>query len=83
MSANNDPATGVILITPGPNNIQSAAQSAGTQGIRGFYVNVAGDVTYTASDGTQGVVTALAGYIYPIRLAKVTAATATGIYGLL
>jgi len=83
MSANNDPATGVINITP--SDTVPIPQTPGSQGVRSFYVNVAGNVTYQSGNGVTAVFPAAAGQIIPIKLAWVyaTGTTATGIVGLL
>jgi len=83
MSANNDPATGVINITP--SDSEYIPQSPGSQGVRSFYVTVAGDVQYESGNGVVAIFPAAAGQIIPIKISKVyaTNTTATGIVGLL
>jgi hypothetical protein len=84
MSQNSDPATGVVLITPS-NSANIVIPQTAVKGVRGFYCNVAGDITYVCDDNSIGILTALAGYVYPIEIVRVnsTGTTATGIYGLL
>ena len=83
MSNLSDPGNGVVLITPS-NSTNITPQQSATSGVRSFYCNVAGDITFVSADGSIGTLGALAGYVYPIRILRVnaTGTTATGIYGI-
>ena len=69
------PALDAVAITP------SATPLA--QPIRGLYVGGAGDVTVTTWRGTSVTFTLPAGALLPLVCTHVTAATATGIRGLI
>jgi hypothetical protein len=69
-----DPATSAFAITAGPDEF--------AQPTRGLHASTDGDVTVTFVDGTTVTLTLKAGMLYPYRIKKCTAATATvvGVY---
>lgn len=70
----NGPVIGAFAITPG---------NAFTVPVRGFHVNVAGDVSVTLIDGSTATFTCAAGTFYPYAITACSAATASGIIGLI
>lgn len=69
-----DPATSAVAITPGPAEL--------AQPTRGIHASTDGDITVTMLDGQSVSFTVKAGFLYPYRIKKCTAATATivGVY---
>ena len=71
-----DPAWDLVAVTPGATVLPDP--------IRGFYVGVSGNVTVTTPAGsTVELIAVAAGVAHPVRATHVTAATATGIIGLI
>jgi hypothetical protein len=67
--------TRAVSITPGANLLPFSTS--------GLLATVGGTVTVTLKDGTTSVtLPILAGVILPMEVIKVTAATATGLFGL-
>lgn len=83
MSSNSDPGNGVVLMTPS-DTVNTPIPSEAALGIRSWYCNVAGTVSYVCADESVGSITALAGYVYPWRVVRInsTGTTATGFYGI-
>lgn len=69
------PATDAFAITPG------ASPLART--VKALFIGGAGDITVTTLQGSSVTFTVPAGFILPLVCTHVTAATATGIRGLL
>lgn len=69
-----DPATGAFAITPGA--------AAFDQPTRGIHASTDGNITVTMLDGQSVTFAVKAGFLYPYRITKCTAATATvvGVY---
>ncbi len=69
-----DPATNAFAITAGPATF--------SQPTRGIHASTDGDITVTFVDGASVTLTVKAGFLYPYRITKCTAATATvvGVY---
>lgn len=74
-SAADAPALDAIAITPGASPLPRT--------VRGIFVGGAGDVTVTTWGGTSITFTLPAGALLPLVCTHVTAATATGIRGLI
>ena len=69
-------AEGTFSITPGAGDLAQTAW--------GFFVEVTGNITYTGADGSVDTITGIPAFtIIPVKLKKVTSATATGIHGFI